>query len=298
MRQSLPGVRFAGDPRHLHADMSRDTNFYYSFLVLPADKRRAIIAVWDFCRAVDDAVDEAGAGEPARLQVDRWRTELAAVFDGGTPHTTQGLRLAPFVAEFNLPRPAFEALIEGVEMDLDSRRYESFADLYEYCIRVASAVGLICLEIFGYSEARARQYATDLGVALQLTNILRDVPEDLARGRVYIPLADLRAHQCSEEDLRREMTQAGSGVRSPQVKALLRQQADRARDYYQKAAESRPAADVRRLAAAEIMGAIYRGILNRIERADYDVFSRPIRIPRPERAVIAAATWARTMLRL
>jgi phytoene synthase len=278
--------------------MSRDTNFYYSFLVLPPDKRRAIVAVWDFCRAVDDAVDEAAAGEPARLQVSRWRTELAAVFDGRTPETPQGLRLAPFVEEFNLPRPAFEALIEGVEMDLDSRRYESFEDLYEYCIRVASAVGLICLEIFGYSDPRSRQYATDLGVALQLTNILRDVPEDLARGRVYIPQSDLRAHGCSDEDLRREAAEAGNGVRSSRVKALLRQQGDRARDYYRRAANGLPRADVGRLAAAEIMGAVYRAILTRIERADYDVFSRVVRIPRPERAVIAAVTWARTMLRL
>lgn len=277
--------------------MGRDTNFYYSFLVLPPEKRRAIVAVWDFCRAVDDAVDEAGVGEPARLQVARWRAELAAVFDGGTPQTTQGQRLAPFVPEFNLPRPAFEALIEGVEMDLDSRRYESFEDLYEYCIRVASAVGLICLEIFGYSDRRSRQYATDLGVALQLTNILRDVPEDLGRGRVYIPLADLRACGCSEEDLRHEVAQAGHGVRSPNVKAVLERLAQRARDYYRRAAADLPSADVNRLVAAEIMGAIYRGILNRIERADYDVFSGVVRIPRPQRAAIAAATWARTMLR-
>ena len=174
--------------------MARDTNFYYSFLVLPPDKRRAIVAVWDFCRAVDDAVDEAGTGEPARLQVTRWRTELANIFDGTPPLTPQGQRLAPLVGQFNLPRTAFEALIEGVEMDLDSRRYETFAELYEYCIRVASAIGLICLEIFGYKDSRSRQYATDLGVALQLTNILRDVPEDLSRGRVYIPQEDLRAH--------------------------------------------------------------------------------------------------------
>jgi len=164
--------------------------------------------------------------------------------------------------------------------------------------RVASAVGLICLEIFEYSDRRSRQYATNLGVALQLTNILRDVPEDLARGRVYIPQADLRAHGCSEEDLRREVAEAGHGVRSPHVKALLRQQADRARDYYRKAAADLPAADVSRLVAAEIMGAIYRRLLGRIERADYDVFSRVMRIPRPQRAVIAAGTWARTMLRV
>ncbi len=278
--------------------MGRDTNFYYSFLVLPPEKRRAIVAVWDFCRAVDDSVDEAGAGEPARVQVARWRKELEEVFGGGTPQTQQGLQLVPFVPVFKLPRSAFEALIEGVEMDLDSRRYEAFADLYEYCIRVASAVGLICLEIFEYSDVRSRQYATNLGVALQLTNILRDVPEDLGRGRVYIPQADLREHGCSEEDLRREVAEAGHGVRSPHVKAVLRQHADRARDYYRKAAADLPAADVSRLVAAEIMGAIYRGLLGRIERADYDVFSRVMRIPRPQRAVIAAGTWARTMLRV
>ncbi len=278
--------------------MARDTNFYYSFLVLPPDKRRAIVAVWDFCRAVDDAVDEAGVGEPARSQVARWRAELATVFDGGPPQTSQGRALAPLVGEFHLPRSAFDALIEGVEMDLDSRRYESFADLYGYCIRVASAIGLICLEIFGYVDPRSRQYATDLGVALQLTNILRDVPEDLSRGRVYIPQADLRAHQCSEDDLVREINARGRGVQSPSVKSLLRQQADRARTYYVKAAAELPAVDGRRLAAAEIMGAIYLSILNRIERADYDVFTRVVRIPRPQRAVIAAATWARTMLRV
>ena len=278
--------------------MARDMNFYYSFLVLPAAKRGAIVAVWDFCRAVDDAVDEAGNADAARAEVARWRAELAAVFGGGAPTTPQGRALAPLVPQFNLPRSAFDALIEGVEMDIGSRRYETFEDLYEYCIRVASAVGLICLEIFGYDDPRSRQYATNLGVALQLTNILRDVPEDLARGRVYIPQADLRRHGCSEEELARESTEAGSGVRSVKVKALLRQQAERAREYYRKAADGLPRADARHLVAAEIMGAIYRGILSRIERVDYDVFSRVVRIPRPQRALIAASTWALTALRL
>ena len=275
--------------------MARDTNFYYSFLVLPADKRRAIVAVWDFCRAVDDAVDEAADTNAAMTEIARWRGELAAAFEGGTLRTSQGRALAPLIRQFNLPRPAFESLIEGVEMDLGSRRYDTFADLYEYCIRVASAVGLICLEIFGYGDPRSRQYAVDLGVALQLTNILRDVPEDLRRGRVYIPQEDLRRHGCSEEDLALEGGVAGGGVRSPKVKALLREQAQRAREYYRKAAEGLPPADARRLLAAEIMGAIYRGILTRIERSDYDVFSRVVRIPRPRRALIAAATWARTV---
>jgi len=278
--------------------MARDTNFYYSFLVLPPARRGAIVAVWDFCRAVDDAVDDAGNADAARAEVARWRAELSAVFGGGVPATPQGRALAPLVPQFNLPRSAFDALIEGVEMDIGSRRYETFEELYEYCIRVASAVGLICLEIFGYGDPRSRQYATDLGVALQLTNILRDVPEDLARGRVYIPQADLRRHGCSEEDLARESAQAGHGVRSAEVKALLRQQADRAREYYKKAAAGLPRTDAQRLVAAEIMGAIYRGILGRIERADYDVFSHVVRIPRPQRALIAASTWALTALRL
>ena len=166
--------------------MSRDTSFYYSFLVLPPAKRQAIIAVWDFCRAVDDAVDEvdASTGVSPADEIARWRRELAACFGEGTPQTRQGRALQPLVDTFGLSREPFEALIEGVEMDLGSRRYESFDELYQYCIRVASAVGLVCLDIFGYREPASRQYAIDLGVALQLTNILRDVRGDLEHGRV------------------------------------------------------------------------------------------------------------------
>ena len=281
--------------------MARDTNFYYSFLVLPADKRRAIIAVGDFCRAVADAVDEAPAGatpaeSAAREQVGWWRRELARCFGAGAPESPQGKRLAPFIAAFDLPRQPFEALIEGVEMDLGTRRYETFPDLYEYCIRVASAVGLICLNIFGARDPGARQYAIDLGVALQLTNILRDIPGDMAQGRLYVPLEDLRRHGCSEADLLAEADARGNGVRSRQVLALLRQQAERARDYYRRAARGLPRRDRRCLVAAEIMGAIYRALLRRIERNGYDVFSRVVRIPRPRRAAIAATTWARTVL--
>lgn len=274
--------------------MARDTNFYYSFLVLPADSRRAIVAVWDFCRAVDDAVDEAGSGDAAR-EVERWRAELAACFDGGAPATPAGRALVPFIRRFELPRDAFESLIEGVAMDVGSRRYETFADLYEYCIRVASAVGLICLPIFGCRDPRSRQYAIDLGVALQLTNILRDVPEDLRRGRVYLPQVDLREHGVTEADLQREVEGAGSGVQSPAVKRLLAHQAARAREYYRRASAAIPRQDARRVAAAEIMAAIYKAILSRIERLDYDVFTRVVRIPRPRRAVIAALTWLRVL---
>jgi phytoene synthase len=275
--------------------LARDTSFYYSFLVLPADKRRAIVAVWDFCRAVDDAVDEAEEGDAA-VQVTRWREELARCFDGGVPVTPQGRALQPLIAAFNLPRPAFEALIEGVEMDLRTCRYPTFDDLYQYCIRVASAVGLMCVEIFGYKDPASRQYAVELGVALQLTNILRDVPGDLERGRLYIPREDMTRFGVGDGDLGAEAAHAGHGVRSPAVKKLLAFQAQRARDYYRRADATLPRTDARRLVAARIMGAIYRGILSRIEAADYDVFTRVIRVPRPQRALIAATTWARTAI--
>ena len=275
--------------------MARDTSFYYSFLVLPARKRAAIVAVWDFCRAVDDAVDEAPA-ERSAGEVLHWRGEVARCFDGGVPATPQGRALQPLIAEFDLPRSAFEALVEGVEMDLHGRRYRTFEDLYEYCIRVASAVGLMCVRVFGCQDAGSRQYAIDLGVALQLTNILRDVPGDLALGRVYLPTDDLARFGVTEADLRDEAGHAGRGVRSAKVKALLAFEAQRAREYYARADAALPRADARRLVAARIMGNIYRGILDRIERAGYDVFTAVIRVPRPRRALIAAGTWARTLI--
>ncbi|MBI3261827.1 MAG: squalene/phytoene synthase family protein [Acidobacteria bacterium] len=184
--------------------MPRDTSFYYSFLALPALERDAIISVWDFCRAVDDAVDEVGGAstacpEPGRGDpLARWRRELASCFGGGAPETEQGRRLEPHVSRFQLPRQPFEDLIDGVEMDLHRRRYETFELLHQYCLRVASAVGLICLPIFGARHTRSREYATYLGVALQLTNIIRDVSSDLARGRLYLPLEDLHRFGCTE----------------------------------------------------------------------------------------------------
>jgi 15-cis-phytoene synthase len=267
--------------------MSRATSFYYSFLVLPADKRNAIVAVWDFCRAVDDAVDEApDSGEGTRALA-HWRDELAGLYAGREPRTPQGRSLRPYIQRFNLPRAAFEDLIDGVAMDLDQRRYETFEALRQYCLRVASAVGLICVEIFGYRDARTRQYAIELGIALQLTNIIRDVAVDLERGRVYLPLEDLARFGCREEDLR-----AGAGA--ARVRELLKFEGERARQYYRKAEETLPAADARGMVAARIMAAIYSDLLKAIERADYDVFSGRIRVRRSRQALLAALTWFRT----
>ena len=266
----------------------RATSFYYSFLVLPAGKRDAIVAVWDFCRAVDDAVDETAVGDGAGA-LDHWRQELTRLYDGKTPSTAEGRRLLPFITTFRLPRSAFEDLIDGVAMDLGHRRYETFESLRQYCLRVASAVGLICVEIFGYKDLHARDYAIDLGIALQLTNIVRDVSADLRRGRLYIPLEDLRRFGCTEDALRAE-------IPSDAVRRLLRFQCARARQYYQRAEDTLPKVDGRRLVAARIMAAIYRDLLTSIEQADGDVFSRRRSVSRPRQAFLAASTWLKTMM--
>ena len=269
---------------------SRATSFYYSFFALPADKRNAIVAVWDFCRAVDDAVDEPGERDPVSA-LDQWRAELARLFEGLEPATPQGKRLAPFIVAFALPRSAFEDLIDGVAMDLERNRYDTFDELRQYCLRVASAVGLICVEIFGYRDLQTRDYAIDLGIALQLTNIIRDVTPDLERGRVYIPAEDLRRFGCSEDDLR-------DGHVSEKVRQLLAFQVERARRFYRKADAALPRRDERRLVAARIMGAIYFELLRSIERAGYDVFRRRVRVGRPRQAVIAGFTWLKVMVSL
>jgi len=272
--------------------MARNTSFYYAFLVLPSEQRRAIIAVWDFCRAVDDAVDEepsaAALGLPTgREAVAFWRAELARCYDGSPPQTAQGERLKPFVRRFDLPRQAFEDCINGVAMDLDTTCYETFPHLFEYCRRVASAVGLVCIRIFGCRSEAAREYALNLGVALQLTNILRDIKDDLARGRVYLPLEDLAAHGCTIADLR-------AGVVSAPVRALLAFECRRAREFYRLAKEARPPEDRRKLVASEIMRAVYFETLKRIERSGpggYDVFTGHVRVARPRQAAIALKQW-------
>jgi phytoene synthase len=280
--------------------MARDTSFYYAFLMLPPAKRNAIVTVWDFCRAVDDAVDEAvPLGEwplsaDARAKAERelagWRIEVDSCFGHATPATDQGRALKPVVGEFGLPRQPFDDLIDGVAMDLAHDRYENCDELLEYCRRVASAVGLICIEIFGCRDDAAREYAINLGLALQLTNILRDVGVDLARGRVYLPQEDLARFGCSEDDLRR-------GIVTPAMRSLFEFQAVRARKYFVQAGQALRRTNARRLVAAEIMGAVYLEILRRIERSGYDVLSRVVRVPRPARAVIAVATWMKTIAR-
>lgn len=282
--------------------MTRKTSFYYSFLVLPAEKRRAITAVFDVCRAIDDSVDLESDPVKAEAALAGWRREVARIFewqncragqDGPPPETPQGRALQPFVVPCHLPRAEFEALIEGVGMDVRPREYETFADLEPYCLRVASSVGLMCAQIFGYREEAALTYARDLGIALQLTNILRDVAVDRRQGRLYLPLDDLARFGCSPADIDREIASAGHGVQSRAVRSVLEHQGARARVFFSRAVRALPKDDARGFLAAEIMHAIYADLLNRIDAATYDVFTRVIRVPRPTQARLAFATWWR-----
>lgn len=265
------------------------SNFYYSFLLLPSAKRRAINDVYAFCRLLDDIVDEDQTGRDAPSELQFWRDEVEACYQG-CPTTEFGERLIDSIEEFELPKQPFLDLIEGMEMDLKWHSYQTFADLREYCYRAASAVGLICVEIFGYESARTREYAVNLGLALQLTNILRDLKEDIALGRIYIPLEDLERFGYSEQDLRANLYNA------PFIE-LMKFEYARARSYFEKAADSLPAQDRPSMFAAEIMGAIYRELLEKIPAVQFDVFHNRVTISKPRRMRIALEIWLRSKLK-
>jgi phytoene synthase len=265
------------------------SNFYYSFLSLPRSKRQAMYALYAFCRTVDDAVDQSGGGPgEQRRALAEWRSDLRRVY-AGRPTRPIAVELAEAVRTYPIRPEHLDAILSGVEMDIDKRRYESFEELHEYCYRVAAAVGLCCIEIFGYTDPRARDYAENLGVALQLTNIMRDLRTDADRGRIYLPLDELRRFGYSEEDLLRgRYTQA--------YFELMRFQADRTHAYYRAARAARPRVDRRRLVAAEIMGVIYHRLLRAIEARRFHVFERRIRLSAPRKLALALGVYLRAQL--
>lgn len=263
------------------------SNFYYAFHLLGPGRRDALYAVYAFCRFIDDIADEGGRKHPAGL-LDRWRDEVEQVY-GGTPTHPISRALQDAAARFPLSRAHFLDLIRGVEMDVRRRRYETFEQLYEYCYLVASTVGLLCIEIFGYRSVTARDYAVDLGVAFQLTNILRDVHEDARRARLYLPLEDLRHFGCSEADLL-------GGRYSSRVGALMAFECGRARAYYLRARGALVAEDRGTLAAAEAMRLIYERLLDRIEARHFDVFGPRITLPGYQKVTLALAAWGRSQL--
>ncbi len=246
------------------------SSFYYSFLFLPEQQRRAITALYAFCREVDDVVDECQEPDIARRKLDWWREEIARVF-AGNPNHPVGKALLPAIERYNLPEEHFREIIDGMQMDLDYDAYPTFTELSLYCYRVASVVGLMAAEIFGYQDRQTTRYAHDLGMAFQLTNILRDVHEDALRGRVYIPMDEMRRFGVEPREL--QMPQA-----SERLKSLFEFQARRARDYYKRAFERLPEVDRPAQRSGIIMAAIYQTLLDEIEADGYRVLERRIRL--------------------
>jgi 15-cis-phytoene synthase len=242
------------------------SSFYYSFLFLPPPRRRAITALYAFCREVDDVVDEVADPAVARTKLAWWRQEVARTFDG-TPQHPVALALKPIVREFALPPEHFQTVIDGMAMDLEQARYVDFAALELYCHRVAGVVGLMSAEIFGFADPRTMGYARDLGIAFQLTNICRDVGEDARRGRIYLPQEDLARFDVTPSALlRAEYT---DGVRS-----LMAFEVSRAQEWYGRALAQLPAGDRKAQRTGLIMAAIYRTLLDEIARDGYRVLDR------------------------
>jgi len=262
------------------------TSFYYAFRLLPLAKRRAIYALYAFCRTVDDCVDEPDGERAAGL--DRWLAELGCAY-AGRPETELGRELAEAVARFPIPRGAFEDIVAGCRMDLTTRRYPSFAELRVYCERVASAVGLASIEIFGYREPRTREYAVELGLALQLTNILRDVASDAARDRLYLPLEDLARFGVDEPALL-ALARDPAAPRPAGLEPLLSFQAERTRSHYAAAARLLPPADRRAMLPAEMMGAIYRATLETWARRGHPIGGARTRLGKQRRLWLALRT--------
>ncbi|MBI1195790.1 MAG: presqualene diphosphate synthase HpnD [Gammaproteobacteria bacterium] len=244
------------------------SSFYYSFLFLPPAERQAIMALYAFCREVDDAVDETSEPEVARAKLDWWRGEIAKSFAREAEHPV-GKALEVATDRFNLPQEYFAEIIDGMEMDLDYNSYPNFKELSLYCYRAASVVGLMAAEIFGYEDRQTLKYAHDLGMAMQLTNILRDVREDAERGRIYIPLDEIEAAGLNHGDFLNFRD-------SEAMRALLRKQADRAREYYQRALDRLPEVDRYRQRSGLIMADIYEATLDAIEEDGFRVFEHRI----------------------
>ena len=247
-------------------------NFYHAFRLLPATQRRAMCALYAFMRVADDLTDGPEAVADKTLALASWRQQLDAALAGIYPHPLHAA-FHHAVVSYRIPRRYLEDVLDGVGTDLDTDRYDTFADLYRYCYRVASAVGLACIHIWGFTDERALTYAESAGIALQLTNILRDLGEDAARGRVYLPREDLERFGYRIDDLEQ-------GRRDERFRQLMRFQVERARSYYQ-AAE--PLTDLLAPAGRAVflvMLRTYRGLLETIEKRDYDVFSRRVGLSR------------------
>jgi phytoene synthase len=266
-----------------------NTNFYYSFSLLPRPQREALHAVYAFCRYTDDIVDEEPDPGRKAVRLRRWRMELGRALSGASAFPLLN-QISAVARRFSIPVELFHDLIRGMEMDLTRTRYQRFDDLHEYCYLVASTVGLMCRPIFGALNPSTRAYAVNLGIALQLTNILRDVKDDARRGRIYLPLEDLERFGVREEDILQSRY-------TPQFVELMRYECDRARSYFDAARASLRDEDKYYFSAARIMWSIYAHLLRRIERDGYNVFARHISVSSLLKALIAFRYWLSHLLK-
>ena len=264
------------------------SNLALAFVLLPKPRRDAMSALYAFCREVDDvADDEAVPAEQRRVQLVAWRTDVQRACANETPQFPVNQELQSVIRQYGLPFDLFDELIKGCEMDLDTKRYETYEQLDLYCHRVASVVGLLSIEIFGYKNPACREYAVHLGKALQYTNILRDVRTDAGRGRIYLPLSELARFQVTEQEiLRCEYSQRFLG--------LATNMAQRALEFYRLARETLPAEDRRSMVAAELMGSVYWRLLLTLKQQGFDVSApHPVRLSKPRKLALILRSWLR-----
>jgi phytoene synthase len=269
------------------------SNLTLGFLFLPQHRRDGMSALYAFCREVDDVADEDQVPvEKRREQLNAWREDVRRACENGAPQFTVNRELQSVIQQFHLPFSLFDELIQGCEMDLQIKRYENYEQLELYCYRVASVVGLLSIEIFGYHNPASRDYAIYLGKALQLTNILRDVRTDAERGRIYLPQSELARFNVSEREIL-------NFEYSDRFRKLAESVAERAKKFYQLARETLPAEDRRSMVAAELMGSVYWRLLEKLERQQFNVFGpTPTRLSKAQKLLLIFRSWCRFIFRV
>lgn len=261
------------------------SSFYYSFLFLPPERRRAITALYAFCREVDDTVDDTADESVARIKLAWWRNEVGAMYKGAPTHpVTQALQ--PHLDSYRLEQKHLQAIIDGMEMDLNQSRYLDFAGLQRYCWHVAGVVGILSASIFGVTSPRTLEYAEKLGLAFQLTNIIRDVGEDARKGRIYIPVNELQQFGVTAADLL-------NARHSEKFEALMKFQAERAHKFYDEALALLPSGDRRAQRPGLMMAAIYRTLLEEIEHDRFHVLNQRISLTPLRKLWLAWKTYVR-----
>jgi phytoene synthase len=264
------------------------SNLALAFILLPREKRDAMSALYAFCRAVDDVADEDAAPvEKRKAELAAWREDIRRACENKNPQFVLNQEFAPVIQKFKLPFALFDELIKGCEMDLEKLRYENFDELELYCHRVASVVGLLSIDIFGYTNAACHDYAVHLGKALQLTNILRDVKNDAARGRIYLPQSELKKFNVSDAEIL-------AGKFSENYFALAASIAARAKHFYSLAQKTLPPEDRKAMVAAELMGSVYWQLLQKLERGRFNVFGlQPLKLSKPHKLALIFRSWLR-----